>query len=183
MISRKRAGAKLEPSPGSNLEQGDSSQCPKLTACIARHPQARPSSRRRFLTNAAGVAAGGTVLALATVFGHGRRRGTYGRPVVLWRRYNLRVDRRVPGGREGALVILDLLRELTVTFLHVDMPEPAKAADTTLLGDLSASAMEIPTPPRDHIPLGGVVRRGAGRSDGARPSLDCNSSRSVKTSA
>jgi hypothetical protein len=116
-------------------------------------------------------------------FGHGRRRGTYGRPVVLWRRSNLRVDRRVPGGREGALVILDLLRELTVTFLHVDMPEPAKAADTTLLGDLSASAMEIPTPPRDHIPLGGVVRRGAGRSDGARPSLDCNSSRSVKTSA
>ena len=40
-----------------------------------------------------------------------------------------------------------------------------------------------PTPLRDHIPLGGVVRRGAGRSDGSRPSLDCNSTRSVNTSA
>ena len=62
--------------------------------------------------------------------------------------------------------------------------EPLLAcADTTLLGDFERLAMEIPTPPRDHIPLGGVVRRGAGRSDGSRPSLDCNSTRSVNTSA
>jgi hypothetical protein len=40
-----------------------------------------------------------------------------------------------------ALVILDLLREIVVTFLHVDTPEPAKAPVVTLLRsrpDLSA---------------------------------------------
>jgi CspA family cold shock protein len=61
--------------------------------------------------------------------------------------------------------------------------EMVACADITLLGDLSAWPWKRPTPPRDHIPLGGVVRRGAGRSHGSRPSLDCNSTRSVNTSA
>jgi hypothetical protein len=45
------------------------------------------------------------------------------------------------GAVNDALLILDLLRELVVTFLHVDMPEPAKAPVVTLVRrrpDLSA---------------------------------------------
>jgi hypothetical protein len=45
------------------------------------------------------------------------------------------------GAVNDALLILDLLRELVVTFLYVDMPEPTKAPVVTLVRprpDLSA---------------------------------------------
>jgi hypothetical protein len=41
---------------------------------------------------------------------------------------------QLPENVTDALVILDLLRELVVTSLHVDMPEPAKAPVITLAG-------------------------------------------------
>ena len=57
------------------------------------------------------------------------------------RRHALNMAGMLPEKVEDALVILELLRELTVTFLHVDMPEPAKAPVVTLVRprpDLSA---------------------------------------------
>jgi hypothetical protein len=61
---------------------------------------------------------------------------------VDWRRrHALNMAGMLPEKVEDALVILDLLREIVVTFLHVDMPEPAKAPVVTLVRprpDLSA---------------------------------------------
>jgi hypothetical protein len=57
------------------------------------------------------------------------------------RRHALNVAGQLPENATDALVILDLLRELVVTFLHVDMPEPEKAPVVTLIRsrpDLSA---------------------------------------------
>jgi hypothetical protein len=57
------------------------------------------------------------------------------------RRHALNIAGQLPENVNDALVILDLLRELVVTFLHVDMPEPAKAPVVTLVRprpDLSA---------------------------------------------
>jgi hypothetical protein len=57
------------------------------------------------------------------------------------RRHALNMAGQLPENVDDALVILDLLRELVVTFLHVDMPEPAKAPVVTLVrprADLSA---------------------------------------------
>jgi hypothetical protein len=48
---------------------------------------------------------------------------------------------QLPDGPDDALAILDCVRELVVTFLHVDTPEPAKAPVVTLIRwrpDLSA---------------------------------------------
>jgi hypothetical protein len=57
------------------------------------------------------------------------------------RRHALNMARQLPENAADALVILDLLREIVVKFLHVDMPEPAKAPFVTLVRprpDLSA---------------------------------------------
>jgi hypothetical protein len=55
------------------------------------------------------------------------------------RRHALNMAGQLPENVTDALVILELLRELVVTFLHVDMPEPAKAPVVTLSRpDLSA---------------------------------------------
>jgi hypothetical protein len=57
------------------------------------------------------------------------------------RRHALNMARQPPENVNDALVILDLLREQVVTFLHVDMPEPAKAPVMMLVRprpDLSA---------------------------------------------
>jgi hypothetical protein len=57
------------------------------------------------------------------------------------RRHALNMAGQLPENVDDALVILDLLRELVVTFLHVDMPEPARAPVLTLVRprpDLSA---------------------------------------------
>jgi hypothetical protein len=57
------------------------------------------------------------------------------------RRHALNMAGQLPENVTDALAILDLLRELVVTFLHVDMPEPAKAPVVTLVRprpDLSA---------------------------------------------
>ena len=42
---------------------------------------------------------------------------------------------QLPDNVTDSLVILDLLRELVVTFLHVDMPEPEKAPVVMLVRD------------------------------------------------
>jgi len=57
------------------------------------------------------------------------------------RRHALNMAGQLPEKVDDALVILDLLREIVVTFLHVDMPEPAKAPVVELVRprpDLSA---------------------------------------------
>jgi hypothetical protein len=55
---------------------------------------------------------------------------------VDWRRrHALNIAGQLPEKVEDALVILDLLREIVVTFLHVDMPEPAKAPVIALVRD------------------------------------------------
>jgi hypothetical protein len=57
------------------------------------------------------------------------------------RRHALNMAVQLPENVTDSLAILDLLRELVVTFLHVDMPEPAKAPVVTLVRprpDLSA---------------------------------------------
>jgi hypothetical protein len=57
------------------------------------------------------------------------------------RRHALNMAGQLPENVTDALAILDRLRELVVTFLHVDMPEPAKAPVVTLVRprpDLSA---------------------------------------------
>jgi hypothetical protein len=56
------------------------------------------------------------------------------------RRHALNMAGQLPENVTDALAILDLLRELVVTFLHVDMPEPAKAQVVMLraVPDLSA---------------------------------------------
>jgi hypothetical protein len=48
---------------------------------------------------------------------------------------------QLPDGQDDALAVLDCVRELAATFLHVDTPEPAKASVVTLIRprpDLSA---------------------------------------------
>jgi len=51
-----------------------------------------------------------------------------------WRRRQaLCLASQLPEKVAVALVILDLLRELVVAFLHEDMPEPAKASVVTLV--------------------------------------------------
>jgi hypothetical protein len=57
------------------------------------------------------------------------------------RRHALNMAGQLPENVNDALAILDLLRELVLTFLHVDVPEPAKAPVVTLVRprpDLSA---------------------------------------------
>ena len=57
------------------------------------------------------------------------------------RRHALNMAGQLPENVNDALAILDLLRELVLTFLHVDVPEPAKAPVVTLVrprSDLSA---------------------------------------------
>ena len=46
----------------------------------------------------------------------------------------------LPDGPDDALAVLDCVREIVVTFLHVNMPEPAKAQVVMLraVPDLSA---------------------------------------------
>ena len=59
-----------------------------------------------------------------------------------WRRRQaLCLANQLPENVTDALVILDLLREIVVAFLHVDMPESEKAPVVTLIRsrpDLSA---------------------------------------------
>jgi hypothetical protein len=61
---------------------------------------------------------------------------------VDWRRrHALNMAGMLPEKIEDALVILELLGEIVVTFLHVDLPEPEKAPVVTLVRsrpDLSA---------------------------------------------
>ena len=55
---------------------------------------------------------------------------------VDWRRrHALNMAGMLPEKIEDALVILELLREIVVTFLHVDVPEPEKAQVVTLVRD------------------------------------------------
>jgi hypothetical protein len=55
---------------------------------------------------------------------------------VDWRRrHALNMAGQLPENAADALVILDLLREIIVKFLHVDMPEPAKAPIIALVRD------------------------------------------------
>ena len=42
---------------------------------------------------------------------------------------------QLPDGKDGALAVLDCVRELVVTFLQSDAPEPAKATIVTLVRD------------------------------------------------
>jgi hypothetical protein len=59
-----------------------------------------------------------------------------------WRwRHALNISGQLPENVNDALVILDLLREIVVTFPHVDMPEPEKTPVVMLIQsrpDLSA---------------------------------------------
>jgi hypothetical protein len=56
---------------------------PPASLPISQSNPVDATSRRRFLSQAAGVAAGGAVVALATVFSLGGRYGAYGRPGAL----------------------------------------------------------------------------------------------------
>jgi hypothetical protein len=57
---------------------------------------------------------------------------------VDWRRRRaLNIAGMLPEKVEDALVILELLREIVVTFLHVDMSEPTKAPVIALVRDRS----------------------------------------------
>ena len=53
------------------------------------------------------------------------------RPDLIYDRHTS----QLPDNVTDSLVILDLLRELVVTFLHVDMPEPEKAPVVMLVRD------------------------------------------------
>jgi hypothetical protein len=57
------------------------------------------------------------------------------------RRYALNISGQLPENVNDAPAILDLLRKIVVTFLHLDMPEPEKTPVVTLIRsrpDLSA---------------------------------------------
>jgi hypothetical protein len=57
------------------------------------------------------------------------------------RRQAVMLASQSPEGPDDALAVLDCVREIVVTFLHVDTPEPAKAPVVTLVRprpDLSA---------------------------------------------
>ena len=62
--------------------------------------------------------------------------------IETWhRRQALMLASQLPEGPDDALAILDCVREIVVTFLQVDTPEPAKAPVVTLVrprSDLSA---------------------------------------------
>lgn len=51
------------------------------------------------------------------------------------RRHALALAGQLPDGQEDSLAILECLREIVVTFLQVDAPEPAKATIVTLVRD------------------------------------------------
>jgi hypothetical protein len=57
------------------------------------------------------------------------------------RRHAIMLASQLPDGQDDALAVLDCVREIIVTFVHVDMPEPEKAPVVTLVRsrpDLSA---------------------------------------------
>jgi hypothetical protein len=57
------------------------------------------------------------------------------------RRQALCLASQLPHGPDDALAVVDCVREIVLTFLHVDTPEPAKAPVVTLIRsrpDLSA---------------------------------------------
>jgi hypothetical protein len=57
------------------------------------------------------------------------------------RRQAVMLASQLPEGPHDALAVLDCVREIVVTFLHVDRPAPAKAPVVTLIRsrpDLSA---------------------------------------------
>jgi len=54
--------------------------------------------------------------------------------IETWhRRQALMLASQLPEGPDDALAILDCVRELIVTFLQADTPEPAKAPVVTLV--------------------------------------------------
>jgi hypothetical protein len=53
---------------------------------------------------------------------------------VDWRRrHALNMAGMLPENVTDAIVVLDLLKEIVVSFLHVDLPEPEKAPVVTLV--------------------------------------------------
>jgi hypothetical protein len=56
------------------------------------------------------------------------------------RRHAIMLASQLPDGQDDALAVLDCVREIVVTFVHVDMPEPANAPVVMLraVPDLSA---------------------------------------------
>jgi hypothetical protein len=54
--------------------------------------------------------------------------------IETWhRRQAVMLASQLPEGHDDALAILQCVREIVVTFLHVDVPEPAKASVVTLI--------------------------------------------------
>jgi hypothetical protein len=54
--------------------------------------------------------------------------------IETWhRRHAITLASQLPDGSDDALAILDCLRVIVLTFLHVDTPEPAKAPVVTLI--------------------------------------------------
>jgi hypothetical protein len=49
------------------------------------------------------------------------------------RRHALCIAGQLPDGPDDALAVLECVRELAVTFLHSETPEPAKAPVVTLV--------------------------------------------------
>jgi len=51
------------------------------------------------------------------------------------RRHALMIASQLPDGKGDAPAVLDCVKELVVTFLQLDTPEPAKATIVTLVRD------------------------------------------------
>jgi hypothetical protein len=51
------------------------------------------------------------------------------------RRHALMIASQLPDGKGGAPAVLDCVKEVVVTFLQLDTPEPAKATIVTLVRD------------------------------------------------
>ena len=51
------------------------------------------------------------------------------------RRHALMLASQLPDGKGDALAVLDCVKEVVVTFLQLDTPEPAKATIVTLVRD------------------------------------------------
>lgn len=51
------------------------------------------------------------------------------------RRHAMVLAGQLPDGQADALAVLECLREIITTFLHADLPEPAKAPVVTLVRD------------------------------------------------
>ena len=51
------------------------------------------------------------------------------------RRHALMIASQLPDGKGDARAVLDCVKEVVVTFLQLDTPEPAKAAIVTLVRD------------------------------------------------